>query len=77
MDKQLIDKSKTYKELLNNEIEILSECKHARLMKVYDLLEDSQCYYVVSELIEGGSVIARLKSQSKPFTEQITFKIIY
>lgn len=40
MDKQLIDNSKTYQQLLKNELEILRECRHPRIMKTYDLMED-------------------------------------
>jgi len=40
MDKQLIDNSKTYQTLLKNELEILRECRHPKVMKTYDLMED-------------------------------------
>ena len=40
MDKQLIDNSKTYQSLLKNELDILRECRHPRIMKTYELLED-------------------------------------
>ena len=40
MDKQLIDNSKTYQELLKNELEILRETRHPKIMRTYDLMED-------------------------------------
>jgi hypothetical protein len=38
-------------------------------MRVFDLIEDDKNYYVVSELIMGGSVMSRLRTQGHPFTE--------
>lgn len=61
MDKQLIDNSKTYQDLLKNELEILRECRHPKIMRTYDLMEDTSFYYVISELINGSSVMNRLK----------------
>lgn len=45
-------------------------------MKTYELLEDMQFYYVISELINGSSVMNRLKQQGYPFSESQTFIII-
>lgn len=69
MDKLVIDQSRTYRQLLKNELEILRECSHPKIMKVYELLEDINFYYVISELIEGGSVMNRMRKMGKPFSE--------
>jgi len=69
MDKLVIDQSRTYRQLLKNELEILRESNHPKIMKVYELLEDINFYYVISELIEGGSVINRMRKMGKPFSE--------
>ena len=61
IDKSLVDKSRTYKQLLKNELQILRESNHPKIMKVHELLEDTNFYYVVSEIIEGGSVINRMR----------------
>ncbi len=45
-------------------------------MKVHELLEDKNFYYVVTEIIEGGSVISRLRQTGKPFTDQKAFLIV-
>ena len=69
MDKLVIDQSRTYKQLLRNELEILRESSHSKIMKVYELLEDMNFYYVVSELIEGGSVMSRMRKMGKLFSD--------
>jgi hypothetical protein len=38
-------------------------------MKVFELLEDQNFYYVVTELIEGGSVINRMRFLGQPFND--------
>ena len=45
-------------------------------MKVHELLEDINFYYVVSEIIEGGSVINRMRQIGYPFTDQKAFLIV-
>jgi serine/threonine protein kinase len=69
MDKLVIDQSRTYRQLLKNELDILRESSHPKIMKVYELLEDVNFYYVISELIEGGSVMNRMRKMGKPFSE--------
>lgn len=76
MRKSNIDTNKIYKNLLDNEINILREMNHPRTMSIYDLLEDDKYYYVISEYIRGGSVMRRLKENGKPYTEYITFLIV-
>lgn len=61
IDKSLVDKSRTYRQLLKNELQILKESNHPKIMKVYELLEDMNFYYVISEIIQGGSVISRMR----------------
>lgn len=76
MRKQNIDTNKIYKNLLENEIDILRDLNHPRTMKIYDLLEDDKYYYVISEFIKGGSVMKRLKENGKPYTEFVTYLIV-
>lgn len=45
-------------------------------MKVYELLEDENFYYVVSELIEGGSVMNRMRKIGKPFSDYQALSIV-
>lgn len=71
-----VDRSKTYKQLLQNEFDILNECDHPKIMKIHDLYYDAENYYVVSELISGGSVSNRLKAMPNGFSERQAFIII-
>jgi serine/threonine protein kinase len=70
MDKRQIDKSKTYSELLRNEMTILMSIKHSRCMQTIELCEDNRFYYMVTEIIEGGPIINRLKALNGPFCEE-------
>lgn len=45
-------------------------------MKVFDVMEDEKYYYVVSEYIQGGSVMQRLRENGKPFSEWTAFLIV-
>jgi len=60
---------------LKNELRILSECRHPNIMDVQDIIEDENNFYIVSELIEGGSIFERLKRKKK-FNEKETAIII-
>lgn len=53
----------------------MKECRHPNIMDVNDIIEDENNYYIVSELIEGGSIFDRLKKK-KFFNEKETAIII-
>ena len=57
MKKSHIDCSKTYRSLLQNEIEILGQCRHPQILQMHDMLEDNENYYVVSEYLKGATVM--------------------
>ena len=61
MNKQAIQSNKIYTYLLNCEMEILGSCNHPKIMTTHELLEDRHNYYVVSEILKGGSVMNRLQ----------------
>jgi serine/threonine protein kinase len=60
MKKSAIQKQKVYVELLHNELSILGEKSHPNLIRIVDLMEDNENYYVVSELVRGGELFKRL-----------------
>lgn len=60
MKKSAIQKQKVYVELLNNELAILGEKSHPNLIRIVDLMEDDENYYVVSEVVKGGELFKRL-----------------
>jgi len=53
---------------LNNELAILGEKSHPNLIRIVDLIEDEENYYVVSELVKGGELFKRLTKVTN-FTE--------
>lgn len=75
IDKEEILKNKTYVQLLHNELEILSAVRHENIFKVYDMIEDSNYFAIVTELIEGGPIVDRVLEQG-PFNEVGTRTII-
>lgn len=55
-------------ELMQNEFQILEETAHPHIMRIFELLEDSQNFYIVSELIKGKELydwIAKLRKFSE------------
>ena len=65
-----------YVELLNNELVILGEKSHPNLIRVIDLMEDDENYYVVSEVVKGGELFKRLTKVNN-FKESQAADIIY
>ena len=45
-------------------------------MKVFEIVEDDRCYYIISELMEGGELYDGI-SQLKRFTEKDCANIIW
>ena len=52
------------KQLNRNEFEILEEISHPHITRVYELLEDSSHFYIVMELMRGGSLHDRLQDMN-------------
>ena len=45
-------------------------------MNTIELVEDYRNYYVITEIIEGGPVMNRLKDMTRPFRETQAIYII-
>jgi calcium-dependent protein kinase len=43
-----------------SELSILQKCSHPNIMNVNELLEDDNCYYIATELLEGGELFDRI-----------------
>ena len=65
-----------YDELMKEEIAILSNISHPNLMRVYELLQDYDHIYIVTEYIKGGELQETLK-RIKKFEEEKAALIIY
>jgi len=60
MTKKQIEKQKIYVQLLQNELSILGSKSHPNIIRIIDLLEDDENFYVVSEVVHGGELFKRL-----------------
>ncbi len=54
--------------LLQNELSILGEKSHPNIIRIVDLIEDNENYYIVSEVVKGGELFKRL-TKVQSFTE--------
>lgn len=68
MKKEMVRKRKIYVKLLENELSILGSKSHPKIIRIVDLMEDKENFYVVSEIVEGGELFKRL-CQLESFTE--------
>lgn len=61
---------------MKNELTILGEKSHPNIIRIVDLIEDDDNYYVVSELVKGGELFKRL-TKLTVFTESQAADIIH
>jgi calcium-dependent protein kinase len=43
-----------------NELKVLEETNHPNIPRVFELFEDHKNYYIITELISGGDMLAKL-----------------
>mmetsp|Transcript_19215 Transcript_19215/g.16492 ORF Transcript_19215/g.16492 Transcript_19215/m.16492 type:complete len:96 (-) Transcript_19215:1691-1978(-) len=55
--------SEEKKKALLDEAKILRALDHPNIMKLYEVYEDSNCYYLVTEYLGGGDMISRVSTQ--------------
>ena len=63
-----------------NELEILKHIDHPYIMKTYEQLQDTDNYYMVSELAKDGELKTHIEERvqlKKPFSEYQAKKIIW
>ena len=76
MEKKNVKQRKVYVQLLENELSILGSKNHPKIIRVVDLLEDQNNYYIVSEIVEGGELFKRLK-EHESFSEDQAANIVH
>jgi serine/threonine protein kinase len=63
------------KKYIDNEIKILKEIDHKNIIKLYDVKENSQNYYLVMEYCNGGGLSDcleyHIKQNRRPFSEEV------
>ena len=63
-------------DMIQNEIEILKICQHPHILKLYDVIENDEKLYIITELIEGPELYAYLEKENFDIDESIANKII-
>lgn len=64
---KIVTKSKLSKEdeiALKDEIQVLEELKHKHIIRLYDVFEENQFYYLVTEKMLGGELFDRIVQKS-------------
>lgn len=51
-------------EALKDEISVLNELKHQHIIRLYDVFDESQYYYLVTEKMSGGELFDRIVQKS-------------
>ena len=54
---------------MNQEMLVLKELVHPNIPKVYAVSEDEQCYYIITEYIKGGDLLAVMKANDDGINE--------
>ena len=64
---KIVTKSKLSKEdeiALKDEIAVLTELKHKHIIRLYDVFDEAQYYYLVTEKMMGGELFDRIVQKS-------------
>ena len=62
--------------MIQNEIEILKLCQHPNILKLYDVIENHEKLYIITELIEGVDLFTFLEDKNFDIDEATSNKII-
>lgn len=61
--------------MLSNEIKILKKLDHPNIVKLYEIYQDDNNIYLVTEFLEGGELFDLILS-TRHFNENIAAKIM-
>ena len=73
--KRSLKVANVYQELNTNELNVLEDTVHPHITRVFELMEDSRCYYIIMELVSGGNLFDMIK-QEKQFSEEKAASVI-
>ena len=62
--------------MIHNEIEILKICQHPNILKLYDIIENHEKIYIITEKIEGPDLFTYLENKNFDIDEIESNKII-
>ena len=60
ISKRSLKKNPMLPSLMMNELEILKNSMHMHIMHVVELMEDTNCFYIITEILEGGELFNRI-----------------
>ena len=63
-------------DMIQNEIEILKICQHPNILKLYDVIENHEKLYIITELIEGPELYTYLEKENFDIDEITVNNII-
>lgn len=75
VQKEKVQEREVHAELMKNELLVLETVNHPNIMRVFELMEDDNNYYIISEFISGGNLLDKLKEVGQ-LNEQQTAVII-
>ncbi len=64
-------------EMIKNEIEILKVCQHPHIVKLYDVFENSDFIYLITEFLEGGDLFSYLQKRNFKLPEARVANLIH
>ena len=64
-------------ELVRTEIEILKICQHPNIIKLYDIFENENYYYIIMEYCSGGDLFSFLERHQFKLKEELASKIMH
>ncbi len=60
ISKEKLRENQVYEKLMKQELEVLSKVSHFNIIRVYELLQDIQNIYIITEFLPGGELEKRL-----------------
>jgi len=63
-------------DLWKKEKTILVKLKHPNIIKLIETCEDSQCFYIVTQLCDGGELFDRVVDKKNPITEKRAAQLV-
>lgn len=64
-------------EMIKNEIEILKICQHPNIIKLYDVFENSDFIYLITEYLEGGDLFNYLQKRNFKLSEARAANLVH
>jgi len=62
-------------EMIFSELQILQQSSHANIIRVHEILQDNENYYIVTDFLVGGDYFQRLKKMKKIPEQKASFLI--